>query len=202
MILYLIRKSYRNLLNGVALILRNEAGLFHLGNHKIPSGERFIRIQGRVVSGRLVDHSHKCSCLLYRQVYRCLAEECLCSCLDSICIASEEHLIHVHVHDLVLGIASLKLYGSHPFLELDPHHLQLGHARNPAAHVLTGVKRLRKLLGDGAAASLARITAQKGLEYHSTETLEVNAGVVVETHILRSYCRVHQIWRKLFIAHI
>ena len=136
-------------------MLGNETCLFHLRDHEVPSGQRLVRIEGRVVSCRLVDHTYESCALLHCKVYRILSEECLGSGLDSVCITSKEHLIHVHVHDLVLGIVALELHGCDPLLQLDPYHLKYRNTRNLAAHVLTRIEGLGELLGDRTSTSLA-----------------------------------------------
>ena len=85
----------------------NESCLRHLRDDEIPSGQGLIRIDGRIVSSRLVNHAHESRAFLDCKVYRILAEECVGSCLDSVRITSEEDLIHVHVHDLLLRVVAL-----------------------------------------------------------------------------------------------
>jgi len=182
-------------------MLGNETGLLHLRDDEVSSCKRLVRIYRRVVSCRLVDHTDKRRALLDCKIDRILAEESLSRSLDTICVAAEEDLIHVHVHDLILRIVALKLHSRDPLLELDPYHLQGRHSRDPAAHILTRIEGLGKLLGDGTSSSLARVSSEKGLEDHTSETLEVDAGMIVETYILRCYCRIHKIRRKLGIVH-
>ena len=150
MVLHLIGQSDRYLLDGVSFFLGQKAVLLHSGDHKVSSFERSFRVEGRIVSCRLVYHSDKSGGLLDGKVGRGFAEERLGRSLDTVCIAAEEDLIHVHVHDLVLGIASFELDGRHPFLELGPYHLERG-----TAHVFTWIEGLGKLLGYGTSSSLA-----------------------------------------------
>ena len=197
MILDLIGKSDRNLLDRVAHLLAYEASLLHLGDDEIPSDKRLVRIECRIVTCRLIDHADKSCGFLHCQFRRSLGKEGLGCSLDSICIAAEEDGIHVHIHYLILCVASLELYSRNPLLEFDPDHLQDGNSRYPAAHILSRIKSLRELLGNGTSSSLAGISAEKGLDGNTSETLEVYAGMIVETHILCSDRSVDEVLREL-----
>ena len=64
------------------------------------------------------------------------------------------------------------------------------------------IERLGELLGDGAAAALAGVVQHQGLHSHTPETLEVDAGVPVEAHVLGGHRSVHQVGTELFIARV
>ena len=103
--------------------LRWKVRLSHPAYHKIPPLECQVRIYGRVVSGRLVDHSNQHCGLLDGQLGRLLGEESLGRRLDSKGVASKWNGIEIHIHYLVLGVVTLKLHGGDPLLELGPYHM-------------------------------------------------------------------------------
>ena len=202
MVLDLIIQIDRNKLDGVTLLSGKESGLRHLRYHEVSAGERFVRIEDRIVSCRLVDHTDQSCCFLYSKFHWCLVEESLCGSLDAVCTAAEEHLVHIHCDDLVLGVVSLELHSCDPLLELDPYHLDHGTSRNPAAYILTRIESLCKLLSDGTSSSLTGISSEKGLEHHAGKTLEIDSGVAMETDVLSSYCSIDEIRRKFIELHI
>ena len=201
MVLYLIIYSDRYLLDRVPLRLREVSSLLHLSYNEIAADQGLVRIQGRIVPGRLVDHSHESGALLYGEVGRLLREEGLRCGPYAIGIAAEEDGIEIHVHDLLLGVVTLELDGGYPFFQLDNHQLDLGYAGDSAAYVCPGIQCLRKLLGDGASASLAGIAEEQCLHEHPSETLEINAGMVVEPSVLGCHRRLHKIWRKFVVGY-
>ena len=154
-VLHLIVELYRDQTDGIPLGLVQIAGLLHLADHKVPSGQSLVRIDGRIVPRRLVDHSHKHSALLDRKLGRELPEECLRSRTHTVRTAAEEYGVEVHRHNLVLGVVPFELHGGDPFLQLDPHHFGMIYSRNPTPHLGPRIKGLRQLLGDRAAAALA-----------------------------------------------
>ena len=149
MVLNLVGQGDRDLLDRVTLRLCQETVLLHSRDDEVPSCEGLVRIDRRVVSCWLVHHSHQGRSLFHRKVHRVLSEEGLGCSLDSIGVAAEEDLIHIHIHNLLLGVVALKLHCCDPFLQLYPHHLEL------RVHGLTRIKGLGKLLGDGTSTSLA-----------------------------------------------
>ena len=185
MVLDLIGEDDRELLDRVALGFREIAGLLHLPDHEVAAGDGLVHVQGRVVSGRLVDHSHQSRALLDVEVFRILGEESLGRSLDSVRSAAEEYGVEVHVDDLVLGVVSLELDCGDPFLELDPDHLHLGDARDTAVRIGSRIKSLCQLLGNGTASALAGIAHEQCLEQDSAETLEIDSGMLVEPGVLR-----------------
>ena len=76
------------------------------------------------------------------------------------------------------------------------------HTWNLASHIRPWVEGLRKLLGDRASSSLTGVTHQDGLEQNTTKSLEVNAGMLVETHILGGHRGMDEIRRDLFVGDI
>ena len=76
------------------------------------------------------------------------------------------------------------------------------HTWNLASHIRPWVEGLRKLLGDRASSSLTGVTHQDGLEQNTTKSLEVNAGMPVETHILGGHRGMDEIRRDLFVGDI
>ena len=194
MVLDLIRERNRNLLDGITLMSSKKAVLLHSADDKIPSGKGLVRIQGRIIACRLIDHTHKGGSLLHCQVDRILAEECLGRSLDSVGIAAEEDLIHVHSHDLVLGVVALELYRGDPFLQLDPDHLER------RTDILTRVEGLGELLGDGTSTSLAGVAAEESLDKDSRETLEIDTRMSVKTFVLCSYCSMNDIRRQVLVV--
>ena len=197
MVLDLVRERYRNLLDRVTLGRCKESVLFHTGNNEISSFKRPLRIEGRIVSCRLVHHSHKSGRFLDGQVDRRLSEEGLSRSLDAVCVAAEENLVHVHVHDLVLGVASFELDRSHPFLEFGPDHLEYR-----TAHILSRIQGLGKLLGDGTSTSLARTSSDHGLYKHTGKTFEVDSGMSVESGVFGSHSRIDKVRGKFLITYI
>ena len=80
----------------------------------------------------------------------------------------------------------LKFHCHYPLLELGVYQAQF-------ALPLTRKQVLGQLLGDGASAAAAAVAAHKGLEEHTRKTACIDAGVVVETHVLGGYQCVDEV---------
>ena len=169
---------------------------------KLLSLEGEVRMEGGVVAGGLVDHTHQHGALFYIKVYRVFGEEGLGGGLDAICAAAEEDGVQVHIHYLFLGVVPFELDGGDPLLELYPDHLYLRHAGNPAAYVGPGIERLGELLGEGAAAALGGVAPQEGAVGHAAQGPEVDAGVVVEALVFGGYGGLDHIGRELVVADV
>ena len=198
----LVGKFYRNLLDGISLILVDVSCLFHLPDDEVPPGEGLVRIQGRVVPGRLVGHSDEGCGFFDRKFGRLLGEEGLRSRPDSVGVAAEEDGVEIHGHDLILGVVLLELDGSDPLLELDPDHLHLIYPRNLALSFRSRIQGLGELLGDGTSSSLAGVAHEDSLEQHPGESFEVDAGMIVETGVFGSYRGMYHIRGQFFIGNI
>ena len=201
-ILHLIGQLYWNLNYGVPLRSRDVSVLRHLSYHEIAPFQGTVRVEHGIVARRLVDHTHEQGRLLDVQVGRVLSKEGLGRSLDSVCAAAEEDGIQVHVHDFLLGVVAFQLHCRNPFLELGAHHNHLGPSRNPAVHFLSRIEGLCKLLGDGASAALAGVAEQYGLHRHTGEAAHIDAGMPVETGVLRGDGRIHEMLGKFVIAHV
>ena len=202
MVKHLIVQGYGQTAQGIPLGPGDEAVAGHLSYHEIPALQRIVGVEDGVVARGLVDHAHEQGRLLYGKVGRLLVEEGLRSRLHSVGAAAEENRVQVHVHDLVLRVVALELHCGYPFLELGLDHHHCGPSRELALHLPAGIERLRELLGDGASASLAGILHQYGLHEHAGEALHVDSGMLVEPGVLGGHRCVHQIGRKLVIAHV
>ena len=202
MVLDLVGQLDRNLDYGVALRRRDVTVLRHLPDHEVAPFQGAVRVEHRVVAGRLVDHSHEQRRLLHGKVGRLLGEEGLGRSLDSVCSASEEDGVQVHIHDFLLGVVALQLHCRNPFLELGAHHHHFGPPRNLAVHLLSRIEGLCKLLGDGASAALAGVAEQYGLHRHTGEAAHIYAGMPVETGVLRGYGGIHEMLGELVVTHV
>ena len=187
-------------LDGIPLGLGQVPRLLHLGEDEITPHQGLVGVDVWVVPGGLVDHSHQHGALLHLQVYGFLVEELGRGRLNSVGVAAEEHGVEIHVHYLLLGIVPLKLDGGDPFLELYPYHPHLGYPGDLAADIAPGIQGLGQLLGDGAAAALARIPHEERLEKHPSQTLEIDARMPVEAHVLGCHGGLHKVFRELVIA--
>ena len=164
-----------NLLDGISLCLSYIPCLFHLRNDKIPPLKRLFGVDDRIVTGRFVHHSHQGCAFLDGELGRVLGEEGSGCGFDAISVAAEEDGIHIHIHNLVLGVVALEFHRGNPFLELDPYHFYLRPSGNFAAYVLARIEGLGQLLGDGASPSLTGVPAYESLDQHSSKALEINA---------------------------
>ena len=195
-VLHLEIELDRNLADGIALRLGQVAVPFHLADHEVAALQGELGVEDGVVARGLVDHAHEQGRLLDRQVGRLLGEIRLRGSLDAVGAAAEEDGVEVHVHDLLLGVVALDLDGGDPLLELDAHHLEL------VGDLAARVERLGELLGDGAAAALARIAHQERLEEHAPQALDVDAGMLVETGVFRGHGGLDEVRGKLFVADV
>ena len=200
MVLNLVGKVDWNLSNGIAFGLGDVACLPHLPYDEIATNKGLVRIEDGIVAGRLVDHPDQHRAFLDGQVRRILAEESLGRGLDSVGIAAEEDGVHVHIHNLVLGVVPLQFYGGYPFLELYPDHLHLGYSRNGAGDVLPRVEGLGELLGDGASSSLPAVSHKEGLDQHPGKAPEIDSRMFIEADILCRNGRMDEVRGEFLVA--
>ena len=118
-----------------------------------------FRISGyRIITGRILTHSHQHRCLLYFQIFGFTAEISRRGCLYTDSIIQEVELIKIHCQNLFFRIVTFQFYGNHPFdrlLEQTFHHI-----------VSTGgIKLLGKLLGDGTATAGILLHQDTALHY-------------------------------------
>ena len=194
MILRLIVKLYGQLFDRIPLRPGDISGFLHPVQDGVPSLQGLVRIKYWIISCRLVDHSHKRCAFLYIKVYRILAEEGSGRYLYTIRIAAERYSIKVHGHNLVLSIVFLQPDGGNPFLKLAPDSC-FGRILSHLIQVLC------HLLADGTATALAPVLHEQGFERYAPEAGKVDAGMVVETGILRCNGCLHYIRRNLVVAH-
>ena len=159
-------------------------------------------MQCRIISGRLVHHTDKRSALFYSKIRRFFRKECLSRSPDSISTAAEKYSIQIHIQNFILRIIALQFHGRNPLFQLYPHHLDLRESGDAAGNVRARIQCLRKLLSDGAAASLTGIAQEQSFHRHTSKALKVNAGVLVEPHVLSSHGCLNKIWRQIFVRHI
>ena len=168
----------------------------HSADNQVPARLGLVVMEHRVEAGRLVDDAYQRGRLLDVELGRQLGEVGLGGRLDAIGPAAEEDGVEVHRENLVFGVAALQLDGGGPFAELDPDHLEF------AAHLLTGVEGLGKLLGDGTSSSLAGIPHQHGTEENARKTGEIDSAVGVETRVLGGDRRVDYVGRDVLVLHV
>ena len=154
-VLHLICKSDRYLYYGIAFFFGDISVPCHLAYYEIAAVESHVGVEDRIVAGRLVDHSHEHRRLFYREIGRLFGEERLRRCFDSVCPASEENGVEVHVDYFFFGVVPFQLDRGYPFFEFGSDHHDFGPAGNLAVHLFARVQGLCELLGDGTAASLA-----------------------------------------------
>ena len=201
-VLLLVGDHDGDLRDGIHIVPREVVVALHLPQHVVAAGERLLGIEGRVVAGGLVDHTHQAGSLFDRKVFGILCEKGVGRGLDAVGVAAEEDLVEIHRHDLFLGIIALDLDGGDPLLELDADHLDCPSAGDAALHVLTGIEGLGQLLGDGTAAALRGVSQEDRLEEHAAQAAEVDAGMPVEAGILGGDGRVDHVAGDLVVAYI
>ena len=180
---------------GVALRLGQIILVPHASENQIAAFQGLVRIDGGVIARGLVHHAHQDGALLHLQVDGVLAEELQGGGLDAVGVGAEENRVQVHVHDFLLRVVALELYGRDPLAELDPDHVQLGDV------LLAGIEGLRELLGDGGTAALAGVAGQERLEQDAEKAGDVDAGMAVETGVLGGDRRLHEVQGKFVIAY-
>ena len=181
-------------LEGVTFRLGKIVHLLHAGEHQVAAAQGVVRIQGRVVTRGLVHHAHQHGAFFREQFRGLLSEKLVGRRRDAIGIGAEEHGVHVHVHDFVLGVIPLQLDGGNPLLQFNPHHAQPAHMRS------AGIKGFGQLLGDGGSAALGGIPGKQRAEKHTPQGLDVYAGMFIEPFVLRGHGRLHQRLGQFFVA--
>ena len=97
--------------------------------------------------------------------------------LNTVCVAAKINSVKIHGKNLLFGVIVLEFHSHYPFFELGVYetYLALAFAREEV---------FCQLLCYGAAAATAAVASYKGLEKDTGQTAGVDAGMVVETHIL------------------
>ena len=182
-------------LKGIALGLGEVFHRAHSVQHQVAALQGIVRIDGGVVAGGLVHHSHQHGAFLNQKVRGLLAEELVRGAGNAIGVGTKEDGVQVHVHNLFLGVVSLQFDGRNPFLELDPDHLHLAHPFS------AGIQGLGQLLGDGGAAALGGIPAQEGFEHHAGQGLDVHARMLIKALVFRGHGGLDQRGSQFVIAY-
>ena len=188
MVLLVVIQHYGHGHQGVRVGLGDEAVLAHLADDVVAAGDGSVVVEHGVEAGGLVYCSDQDRALLEVELRGLLIKEGIGRCLDAVGVAAEEDGVHVHGHDLVLGVVALELDGRYPFLELADHQLERCFAGEFAGGLLPGEEGLGQLLGDGAASSAGTGIAQEdGLDPDPGQAAEVDAAVIVEADVLGGY---------------
>ena len=203
MVLLSVVQDYRQEHQGVGLGLGDVAVLAHLADDVVAPRDGLVVVEHRVVAGGLVDRAHQCRALLQVEVYGLLIKKGIGRRLDAVGVAAEEYGVHVHGHDLVLGVVALQLDSGDPFLELADYQLEHCLSGEFAGGLFPREKGLGQLLCDGAASSSrAGVSQQYGLDGHPGQAAEVYAAVLVETCVLSGHGCLHQIGGQVVKAHV
>ena len=202
-VLLSVVQHYRQGHQGVGIGLGDVAVFAHLADDVVAPRDGLVVVEHRVVAGGLVDRAHQCRALLQVEVYGLLIKEGIGRRLDAVGVAAEEYGVHIHGHDLVLGVVALQLYGGDPFLELADYQSEHCLTGEFAGGLFPGEKSLGQLLCDGAASSSrAGVPQQYRLDGHPGQAAEVYAAVLVETCVLSGHGCLHQIGGQVVKAHV
>ena len=106
----------------------------------------------------------------------------------------EVEVVQIHRDDFLLREVALQLDGNHPLNRLLKQTFELAMSR-------FGIELLGQLLRDGRATTSALLTHNATLHDGTSQGNEVDARVLVETLVLGSHQRLHQMGRKLVVRH-
>ena len=183
------------LLELLKVLIREVIVAVHLVEHGIAALLGSLGVEHGAVGGGSLQKSHKHGGFVDIKLRRGLVEEGFRSGLDAIGIAAEIYSIEIHGNDFLLRIVVLQFHGDHPLLEFREH-------RPEEAVVLAGEEVLGQLLGDGGAAARRAVSSKHGLEEHAEKRTGVDAGMFVESHILRGNEGVDKVRRELLIGDV
>ena len=114
-----ICKFQRKCLQRITFRIRDVTGFFHLTQYDVTTSQCILtdfRISGyRIITGRILTHSHQHRCLLYFQIFGFTAEISRRGCLYTDSIIQEVELIKIHCQNLFFRIVTFQFYGNHPF---------------------------------------------------------------------------------------
>ena len=139
----------------------------------------------RIIVRRILTQSDEHRSLGRSQIPRFLAEIRIRSRFDSDCIMQEVKVVQIHRQYLVLRIVSFQFDGYHPlyrFLQQAFHH----------AVCSLGIQLLGQLLRNGRATTGTLLPEHATLDNGSSQSIEVNARMVVESDILGSHQCLYQ----------
>lgn len=137
-------------------------------------------------------HSDKESCLLGCQLIRSGVEISLCRCLDAKGVVTEVNGIGIHGEDSILTVDKLQLDGYNPLLALVDDKTDTGDTSEESLRVATAhlEEVLGQLLRDSRGSTSSVVCY--GIFHSASDTLEVDAMMLIEALILGVYKRVRR----------
>ena len=168
------------------------ARLAHLVEHHVATLATTVGITHGIEQRRVLAQADERSSLLNIKVARLLIKIGIGRSLYTYSVMQEVEIVEIQSYNLLFGVVALELHGDNPlyrFLQRTLHGALGGF----------GIELLGKLLRDGRTATGRSLTEQTALDDGSAQSDEVYARMVVETHILCSHKRLHQVWRDVVV---
>ena len=173
----------------------------HINEDLVAALKGVGRMTYRIIIRCGLKHSDKESCLLGCQLVRSGVEISLCRCLDAKGVVTEVHGIGIHGEDSILTVDKLQLDGYNPFLTLIDDKAYTRDTSEEPLRVATA--HLEEVLGQllcDSRGSTGSIVSH-GILHSASDTLEVDAMMLIEALILGVYKRVPEGWCDLVIPH-
>ena len=176
------------------LLFGDISSLHHLLKHHIATVAASVGIAHWIIIRRILAQSYQCSCLIEGEVLRFLTKICVRGGFYAHCIMQEVEVVEIHGNDLVLGVELFDLHRNNPldwFLQRTFHHTVC----------LARIELLGKLLGDGRSTTGIQLPQESALDESTPQCIEINARVVIESHVLGGNKRLDNIRGEFVVIH-
>ena len=167
--------------------------LDHLRQYHVTTLFATFGVSHRIeIRGVLAESDQGCR-LRQRQVPWFFTEIGVAGRLDTHGIMQEVEVIQIHRDDFLLGEVVLQLNGDHPLYRFLHQSLHRTTCRGR-------VKLLGQLLRDGRATAGTVLPQDTTLQYSTTQSNEINTGMLIETLVLGSYQGLNEVGREVVVV--